>query len=235
MYKIGLLNLGGKLEEAYIEVLESHTYETIQLTSENLNEELAGVDGVIIYDEEQQHVSETCSLLIKIKEQSAALVWTATKKTKELNRIVYLQLGADGNLNGCHTDEFYLTLRNSLSVKNASRAAEGTSRKQRKKDSFAHLFKLIPNNQSVLLNGDREIILTRLEYKTLEMLCSQPKQALSYEELYQHVWGGNATDYKPRIANVIFHVREKIEENPLSPRYIKTVRSKGYVFSPTER
>ncbi|MGL4696755.1 winged helix-turn-helix domain-containing protein [Enterococcus larvae] len=236
MYKIGILNIGGNLKESYIEVLKNHKYEVVQFTRENLDDELSQVDGVIIYDEEQQHVSETCSLIMKIKEQSEALVWVAAKQTKEVNRIIYLQLGADANIRDSHIDEFYLILRNSLSVKNSdcSNIEERSNHAEKEKDDLAHLFKLIPSNQSVLLNGDREIILTRLEYKTLDMLCSQPKKALSYEELYQRIWGDiEVKNCKPRIANIIFHVRGKIEENPLSPKYIKTVRSKGYVFSPT--
>lgn len=236
MYKVGILNIGGNLEESYIKALKNHQYETIRFTKENLDAELAQVDGVIIYDEEQHHVSETCSLIMKIKEQSTALVWVAAKQTNEVNRIIYLQLGADGNIQDSHTDEFYLILRNGLSMKNGERSSLGESaaHAEKEKDDLSHLFKLIPSNQSVLLDGDREIVLTRLEYKTLDMLCSQPKRALSYEELYQRIWGGSEVENcKPRIANVIFHVRGKIEENPLSPKYIKTVRSKGYVFSPS--
>ncbi|EHQ9041231.1 winged helix-turn-helix domain-containing protein, partial [Enterococcus faecalis] len=49
----------------------------------------------------------------------------------------------------------------------------------------------------------------------------------------KQVWSnesdGTVRNYK--IANAIFHIRNKIEKNPKIPRFIKTVRSKGYMLS----
>ena len=63
-----------------------------------------------------------------------------------------------------------------------------------------------------------------------------PKQtlkfgAIKYEELYKNVWKDTANERKYRVANVIFHLRKKIEQDVNKPQYIKTIRSKGYMLT----
>jgi two-component system phosphate regulon response regulator PhoB len=60
------------------------------------------------------------------------------------------------------------------------------------------------------------------------MLMSTPGRVFSREELLEQVWG---LDFYGDTKTVDVHIRwlrEKIEEDPSSPKYVQTVRGFGY-------
>jgi two-component system, OmpR family, response regulator RegX3 len=80
-----------------------------------------------------------------------------------------------------------------------------------------------------LLTKGREIKLKAMEYKLLVYLAQNRNRTISKEELFQKVWGDAITG--DGTLNVhIRRLREKIEENPNEPQYIKTIWGTGYVF-----
>jgi two-component system response regulator RegX3 len=80
-----------------------------------------------------------------------------------------------------------------------------------------------------LYTGDREIKLKAMEYKLLAYLIQNKNRTISKEELFQRVWGDAITG--DGTLNVhIRRLREKMEDNPNEPRYIKTIWGTGYVF-----
>nr|WP_236674834.1 winged helix-turn-helix domain-containing protein [Enterococcus sp. BWR-S5] len=89
---------------------------------------------------------------------------------------------------------------------------------------------LLNDNRSVVIGGDREIGLTKLEYQLLELLFARDGKAVTYEEIHEDVWGKKQTFSRARIANLMFHLRQKMEVDPLYPKYVRTVRSKGYML-----
>lgn len=93
-----------------------------------------------------------------------------------------------------------------------------------------HGLELDPEKHRVARHG-RPVTLTASEYKILHALMSSPGKAFSREELlnrcYRH--GEAVID---RVIDVhIGKLRQKIEDDPSSPRYILTVRGHGYSFS----
>ncbi|MFB5266359.1 response regulator [Paenibacillus enshidis] len=80
---------------------------------------------------------------------------------------------------------------------------------------------------SVTLKGNH-ISLTPLEFSILELLASHPGQVFSTEKIYESVW---KEPYGYSDNTVMVHIRnlrEKIEEHPREPKYIKTVWGVGY-------
>lgn len=80
---------------------------------------------------------------------------------------------------------------------------------------------------SVTLKGSN-ISLTPLEFSILELLASHPGQVFSSEKIYESVW---KEPYGYSDNTVMVHIRnlrEKIEESPRDPNYIKTVWGVGY-------
>ena len=76
--------------------------------------------------------------------------------------------------------------------------------------------------------GDRVVELSPKEFKILAMLMSTPGRVFSREELLEQVWG---LDFYGDTKTVDVHIRwlrEKIEEDPSSPKYVQTVRGFGY-------
>jgi two-component system, OmpR family, response regulator RegX3 len=80
-----------------------------------------------------------------------------------------------------------------------------------------------------LFNGNNEISLKAMEYKLLCYLVLNKNRKIGKEELFQKVWGDAITT--DGTLNVhIRRLREKIEESPNEPKFIKTVWGTGYVF-----
>lgn len=76
--------------------------------------------------------------------------------------------------------------------------------------------------------GDREILLTQKEYAIIKLFIENPDKAFSRNELLDNVWGKNYFgDYKTVDVH-IRRLREKIENNPSNPGYIKTIWGYGY-------
>jgi two-component system, OmpR family, phosphate regulon response regulator OmpR len=98
--------------------------------------------------------------------------------------------------------------------------------------------------QSVLVNGpfkfdinsyklyknDEEIKLSSKEVKLMKFFMEHPNQVFSKEQLYQNVWNDNAVDDNS-IMVYMKYLRNKIEDVPSKPKYIKTVWGIGYQFS----
>ena len=82
----------------------------------------------------------------------------------------------------------------------------------------------------VHVNGVEKSLTTK-EFDLLYFLAKNPNRVFSKEELLQEVWEMDPVGAD--IATVTVHIkkiREKIEENSQSPRYIETVWSVGYRF-----
>ncbi|MEO3946345.1 response regulator transcription factor [Gorillibacterium sp. CAU 1737] len=80
-----------------------------------------------------------------------------------------------------------------------------------------------------LMNDGSEIKLKAMEYKLLAYLIQNKNRPLPKEELFANVWKDAITT--DGTLNVhIRKLREKIEEQPNEPRFIKTLWGTGYVF-----
>ncbi len=77
---------------------------------------------------------------------------------------------------------------------------------------------------------DRELELTSTEYNLLEYFLTHAGRAYSRDQLLEAVWGEQRY-VTPRTVDVhVRRLREQIEEQPESPRYLTTVRGFGYRF-----
>ena len=70
--------------------------------------------------------------------------------------------------------------------------------------------------------------LTPTEYKILCLLLEQPGRVLSNRQIYEKIWKMATIGADNVVAVHIRHIREKIEENPENPRYLKVVWGQGY-------
>ena len=78
--------------------------------------------------------------------------------------------------------------------------------------------------------GEREIPLTSTEFNLLEFFLTHPGHAYSRDQLLEAVWGEQRY-VTPRTVDVhVRRLREQIEEQPDTPRYLTTVRGFGYRF-----
>lgn len=88
------------------------------------------------------------------------------------------------------------------------------------------------NYRQVLVNST-PIKLKDMEFRLLSYLIENKNRVISKDELFQNVW--KDIFISDGTLNVhIRRLREKIENNPNAPKYIKTVWGIGYVFEVKE-
>lgn len=77
----------------------------------------------------------------------------------------------------------------------------------------------------------QEIEVTPVEFRMMLAFRDHENQSLSRQQIIDAVWGEHYFLEDPRTVDVhIRHLREKLEEDPSSPRHIQTVRGHGYRF-----
>ena len=79
----------------------------------------------------------------------------------------------------------------------------------------------------VLMAG-REVRLDHGEYAMLYCMASAPGQVFSKAQLYAAAWGEEYLHGETSVENIIWRLRQKLEQDPKHPFYIKTVARSGY-------
>lgn len=72
------------------------------------------------------------------------------------------------------------------------------------------------------------------EFDLLSGLCKHKNSAVSKEQLITEVWGAFSLVEPSTLTVHIRWLREKIEDNPAQPEYIKTVFKVGYLLEVSE-
>ena len=83
------------------------------------------------------------------------------------------------------------------------------------------------SDYSVTKNGDK-VELTAKEFEILKLLMQNPKKVYTKEQLYSLVWNDAYLGDENAVNVHISRLRNKIEEDSRSPRYIVTVWGIGY-------
>jgi DNA-binding response OmpR family regulator len=79
----------------------------------------------------------------------------------------------------------------------------------------------------------RQIELTAREFALLRVLVEHPRQVFSRDQLFELVWGSFGD--RSAVAVYIGRLRQKVEPDPATPRYIVTVWGAGYRLDPGNR
>ena len=79
----------------------------------------------------------------------------------------------------------------------------------------------------VMMAG-REVRLNHGEYAMLYCMASSPGQVFSKAQLYAAAWGEEYLHGTTSVENIIWRLRQKLEQDPKHPFYIKTVVRSGY-------
>jgi DNA-binding response OmpR family regulator len=77
--------------------------------------------------------------------------------------------------------------------------------------------------------GDRAVSLTAKEFDLLELFMRHPRQVLTRDTIYEHVWGYDFGGESNIIEVYIRYLRSKLEADG-EPRLLQTVRGVGYVL-----
>jgi len=90
-----------------------------------------------------------------------------------------------------------------------------------------------PTKRKVVVDG-QSVDLTSKEYDLLLLFARNPGRAYNRQELLDEVWGYQYSGYSHTVNTHINRLRNKIEPDPSSPTYVKTVWGVGYRFAERE-
>ena len=89
--------------------------------------------------------------------------------------------------------------------------------------------------RTVMVKG-AYVHVTRTEWEVLRALATQAGRTLTHQQLFNQVWSGRTYgDAQQYLRVQVAHLRRKIEEDVVRPRYIVTEPGVGYRFNLLER
>lgn len=163
----------------------------------------------------------------KLREKFTMPILMLTAKDEELDKVLGLEMGADDYI----TKPF--GMRELL-----ARVKANLRRSQ-----FVH----VESEDSTIVSGNllidfakyevqkyEEVIdLTSREFELLKYLGSRSEQVFTREQLLKEVWGYEYYGDIRTVDVTVRRLREKIEDNSSSPKYVMTKRGVGYYFRRT--
>jgi DNA-binding response OmpR family regulator len=173
---------------------------------------LPGIDGL-----------EVCKRIRGTKELERVPVLMLTAKGDDVDRIVGLELGADDYLPKPFNPRELLARVRALLRRASSVAAEGERLR------IGEL-EIDLGARTVAVEGRRPT-LTSFEFELLVCLARSAGRVLSRDYLMEALKSEAFESFDRKIDVHISKLRAKLEKDPKSPRYIKTVRGVGYVLA----
>ena len=166
------------------------------------------------------------TLCQKIRERYLFPIVMLTAKVEDLDKITGLTLGADDYMTKPFNPlELVARVKTQLRRYTRYNAGGDASREQ---DAFdirgLHISR---KTHKCTLNG-KELPLTPLEFNILWHLCAHQGNVVSAEDLFESVWGEKYLDNNNTVMTHIARLREKMQEPPRRPRYVKTIWGVGY-------
>lgn len=88
----------------------------------------------------------------------------------------------------------------------------------------------LDTEQLLLHIGEREIRVTPLESRLLQLLLANAGQVVHTDRLLVHVWGHRGGGDRQLLKQLVHRLRQKIGDDPERPRWLGTIPSVGYML-----
>jgi two-component system phosphate regulon response regulator OmpR len=151
-----------------------------------------------------------------------------TARADDVDRIVGLELGADDYLGKPFNPRELLA--RVQAVLRRRRSIPSAAPEQRAPYAFGR-FELDFQGRSLTRDG-KPVVLSGSEFALLKILVNHPMRTLTRERLLELLHGPEYDGTDRGIDVQVWRLRRLLETDPASPRFIQTVRGRGYVFVP---
>ena len=150
-----------------------------------------------------------------------------TAKDQEIDKITGLELGADD----------YMT--KPFSLRELLARVKAMLRRKRAYESKVELYvfgayQLDISGQVLIKNGTEEVELSQKEFLLLKFFLQNAGVVLTREKILRDVWGYDYYGTDRTVDNFVNKLRQKIEDDPTSPKFLLTQRGAGYKFLSSE-
>ena len=103
-------------------------------------------------------------------------------------------------------------------------------RSGREQETYADARLSIAFAQRAVRYDEREVSLTRLEYRLLSAFVRHPNQVLSHDQLRELVWGDSVATSRDEVKLYVGYLRRKLDPEEPGGTPIETVRGFGYRY-----
>ncbi|MDY4077918.1 MAG: response regulator transcription factor [Clostridium sp.] len=164
---------------------------------------------------------------LKIREERQMPIIMLSAKSEDVDKILGLNMGADDYL----TKPFN-PLELIARVKSQLRRFYKLNPKVKEKEEEGNIINIddmkINLDTHEIFIGDNEVKLTPTEFDILVLLAKNKGKVFSIANIYESVWNQEFLESDNTVMVHIRKIREKTEENPRKPKFIKTVWGVGY-------
>lgn len=152
-----------------------------------------------------------------------------TARSDDVDQILGLEIGADDYVSKPAKPRVLLARVQSL-LRRSTQDVDLANLEEKPEQNLEFGSLVIDNSRREAWREGEEIELTSAEFDLLWLLASNSGRILSREEIFGEL-RGIEYDGQDRSVDVrISRIRSKIGDDPIHPRRIKTIRSKGYLF-----
>lgn len=163
----------------------------------------------------------------ELRSVSEVPVIFASARTAEDDRVTGFEIGGDDYLPKPYS------MRELLVRVNALLRRTFKNNTAEKKVCFGNVAVNI-TARSVEKNG-KAVMLSLREFDLLAYLCEHINTPVSKDKIFSEVWGAFSEVEPSTLAVHIRWLREKLEDDPAEPVYIKTVRKVGYMLEVNDK
>lgn len=169
------------------------------------------------------------SICRKVKMEKDIPILMLTARTDDMDQVVGLEMGADDYIAKPVRPRVLLArVRALLRRSEAQASAADSMDTQVTRLEFGDL--VIDSSMREAWLSNEPIELTSAEFDLLWLLASNAGRVLTREEIFTALRGIEYDGQDRSIDVRVSRIRPKVGDDPMHPRRIKTVRSKGYLF-----
>lgn len=167
-------------------------------------------------------------LIKKVRTFSNIPVIIISAKTSDEDKVLGLNIGADA-----YITKPFNPLEVVAYVKAAvRRSCMNNSEVRTESGLFLKVGDLEFDSVKYVLRKNRKVLpLTASELKIVFMMMKEPERVFSKAQIYEQICGDSYISDDSTVMVHISNIRQKIEEDPSKPMYIKTIRGLGYKFA----
>ncbi len=153
-----------------------------------------------------------------------------TARSEESDRILGLELGADDYLTKPFAARELLARVNSILRRARMLPPNFQVTEAANIISFGD-WRLDTTARHLLYRDDTLVALSGAEFRLLRVFLDHPQRVLNRDQLLNLTQGRDADQFDRSIDLLVSRLRQRLNDDAREPRYIKTLRSEGYVFS----
>ncbi|MEC0236921.1 response regulator transcription factor [Paenibacillus kribbensis] len=164
-------------------------------------------------------------LLKKIRKSHLMPVLFLSARTQASDKVLGLGLGADDYI-AKPFNPLEVVARVEALIRRAYRFEMASNPTEENIQVLGDL--VLDRDQCTLFRQGNPVALTYTEYKIMDLLMSVPGRVFTRKRIYESVWEDYYAYEDSTIMVHISNIREKIEQDPRQPQYLKTIRGLGY-------